>query len=100
MLQTIVLAVVLFLLWSNRDSITVIIQRLVGITDSALGQVERVVEVSDKYIDGWSEDVDLSNEINRAKRNKELQDELNKINGELEKAGLKPIKPRGNMLKK
>ena len=100
MLQTIVLVVVLFLLWSNRDSITVIIQRLVGITDSALGQVERVVEVSDKYIDGWSEDVDLSNEINRAKRNKELQDELNKINGELEKAGLKPIKPRGNMLKK
>ena len=100
MLQTIVLAVVLFLLWSNRDSITVIIQRLVGITDSALGQVERVVEVSDKYIDGWSEDVDLSNEINRDKRNKELQDELNKINGELEKAGLKPIKPRGNMLKK
>lgn len=100
MLQTIVLVVILFLLWTNRDSITVIIKRLVGITDSALGQVERVVEVSDKYIDGWSQDVDLSNEINRAKRNKELQDELNKINGELEKAGLEPIKPRGKMLKK
>lgn len=100
MLQTIVLVVILFLLWTNRDSISVIIKRLVGITDSALGQVERVVEVSDKYIDGWSQDVDLSNEINRAKRNKELQDELNKINGELEKAGLEPIKPRGKMLKK
>ena len=100
MLQTIVLVVVLFVLWSNRDSITVIIKRLVGITDSALGQVEKIVEVSDKYIEGWSEDVDLSNEINRAKRNKELQDELNKINGELEKAGLAPIKPRGKMLKK
>ena len=100
MLQTIVLVVVLFVLWSNRDSITVIIKRLVGITDSALGQVEKIVEVSDKYIEGWSEDVDLSNEINRAKRNKELQDELNKINGELEKAGLEPIKARGKMLKK
>lgn len=87
-----------FVVWTNRATINKIIGRSGNIVDKSLTQIEKVIEVSDIYIEGWSEDAQLSNDINRARKQKDLKDELAKLNEELEQAGLPPVEAKPKQL--
>lgn len=98
MLSLILTVLVVYVVWTNRQSINQIINRSGNIVDKSLTQVEKVIDVSDIYIEGWSEDAKLSNDINRARKQKDLQDELARLNEELEQAGLPPVEAKPKQL--
>lgn len=101
MLSTIVILVILFILWQVRQRISKSATKVLDITDDLLEKTSKVLEVGDVYIKGWEEDAQDQNTLNRARRQKQLQAELDALNKELADKGLQPVQlPSGKQLLK
>ena len=99
MLSTIVIIVILFLLWQVRQRISKSATKVLDITDDLLEKTTKILEVGETYIEGWQEDAQDQNSLNRARRQKQLQAELDALNKELASKGIKPVQlPNGKQL--
>ena len=101
MLSTIVIIVILFLLWQVRQRIGKSATKVLDIADDVLEKTSKVLDVGDTYIEGWKQDAEDQNALNRARRQKQLQEELESLNQELASKGIKPVElPNGKQLLK